>query len=180
MTSIQHQHDINLSPLLAGLEQPLQLVSNPEARARLQAYIDAARPQVERAAFDLLAGVIAAINTALPEQRASLEYVEGGLRLRVEETQDTESEPAFDESDLDRVTIRLPKELKELIDMAAERHGISANTWYVRALSRAAGRHMRELAQHGEHEGHRERRRRRGFYRGRGRSTTALDGANAD
>ena len=40
--------------------------------------------------------------------------------------------------------MRLPKELKDLIDSLASRHGMSANNWYVRELSRVIGRSVRD------------------------------------
>ena len=159
-------HPIDLSPLIDGLEQPLQLVSDPEARERLQAYVNAARPQVERAAFDILSGVVGTFNEAGTDQRARLEYANGALHLLVEETQESQAEPSFNDGDLERVTLRLPKALKELIDVAAQRHGMSANTWYVRALSRAVARQARDAGEQGA-EGRHDRRW-RGFYRGRG------------
>ena len=144
----------------------MQLLTDPASRERIEAYIAAARPQVERAAFDILSYVVNALNEASTYQRAALEYAEGGLRLRIDESQDEEPETSFGDDDLERVTLRLPRGLKELIDSAAERHGISANNWYVRALSRAAARHLREALHEGHGEGRRGRR--RGFYRGRG------------
>ena len=177
MTSEQTPVRIDLGPLLAGLEQPLQLISDPEARERMQAYINAARPQVERAAFDVLSQVVQAFNDANPENRARLEYADGGLQVRVEATQDGEPETSFNDSDLEKVTLRLPKDLKDLIDRAAGRHGISANNWYVRELSRTIGRQIR----HSLHESVREERgegRRRGFYRGRGGSLRGFVGGD--
>lgn len=182
---------IDLSSLLAALEQPLRLVGDDEARARMQAYVDAARPQVERAAFDLLSDAVDAINAASAGQRATLEYARGGLSLRVDEAQEVETEAAYADSDPERVTIRLPRELKALIDTAAARHGMSANNWYVRALARAVARQMRHeqfgrpfgagpepnsATGHEEHHG----RRRRGFYRGRGGGSRSTDRGNMD
>ena len=179
MTSNNPSTEIDLGPLLAGLEQPLQLIGDAETRERLQAYINAARPQVERAAFDVLSQVVNAFNDANPEQRARLEYANGALHVRVEAAQDGEPEPSFSDSDLEKVTLRLPKELKELIDMAAGRHGISANNWYVRELSRTIARHvresMRESAREERHEG-----RRRGFYRGRGGGLQGFVGGDSN
>jgi hypothetical protein len=175
MTSSNQPTRIDLGPLLAGLEQPLQLVSDPETRDRLQAYVNAARPQVERAAFDVLSQVLRAINDASPETGARLEYTEGGLQVRIEATAEGEPETSFNDSDLEKVTLRLPKELKELIDRAADRHRISANNWYVRELSRTIARSLR----HSLHEATREERgegRRRGFYRGRGQSLQGFVG----
>jgi hypothetical protein len=161
MTS-ERRTAIDLSPLLSGLEQPLQLVSDPELRRSLEAYVSAARPQVERAAFDVLSQLVAAFNDASRDQSARLEYSSGQLHLAIGAPPETaEPEAAFDDSDLDKVTLRLPKELKDLIDHAAGRHGMSANNWYVRELSRIIRHHVRDT---GHAEWNRER---RGFYRGR-------------
>jgi hypothetical protein len=95
----------------------------------------------------------------------------------MEQAQDAEPEPSFNDSDLEKVTLRLPKELKELIDMAAGRHGISANNWYVRELSRTIARHVRESLRENGHE-ERHEGRRRGFYRGRGGSLRGFVGGD--
>ena len=177
MTSEPSRTEIDLGPLLAGLEQPLQLVSDTQTREQLKAYVNAARPQVERAAFDVLSQVVNAFNDANPEQRARLEYANGSLHIRMEQAQDAEPEPSFNDSDLEKVTLRLPKELKDLIDMAAGRHGISANNWYVRELSRTIARHVRESLRENGHE-ERHEGRRRGFYRGRGGSLRGFVGGD--
>ena len=130
-----------MTPLLRGLEQPLQLIDNPQRREDLQAYVSAARPQVERAAFDLLSAAIAAVNDGNRETQAKLEYDITGLHLVVEPLNEGPTpEASFNDSDPERVTLRLPKELKDLIDSLASRHGMSANNWYVRELSRVIGR----------------------------------------
>ena len=167
MTSNNRRTPIDFEPLLAGLEQPLQLVTDPQAREQLRAYVGAARPHVERAAFDVLSQAVSGFNDANPEQRARLEYADGRLYISVDPAPDGEPEASFTEGDLEKVTLRLPRELKELIDMAAGRHGISANNWYVRELSRTIARHVRD-SMRGSSREERHEGRRRGFYRGRG------------
>jgi len=145
MTSPQRQTPIDFSPLLAGLEQPLQLIGDAERRRDLEAYVAAARPHVERAAFDVLSQAVSAFNDGGGDREARLEYRDGGLHLTLSPRRDTpEPETSFDDGDLDRVTLRLPRELKQLIDNAAGRHGMSANNWYVRELSRVIGRGIRD------------------------------------
>jgi predicted HicB family RNase H-like nuclease len=161
MTS-ERRTSIDFGPLLAGLEQPLQLINDPGRRRELEAYVSAARPQIERAAFDVLSQVVAAFNDASREQKTRLEYSDGRLHLSVSAAPEpAEPETAFDDSDLDKVTLRLPKELKRLIDNAAGFHGISANNWYVRELSRIIARGVRDA------ERDIARSERRGYYRGR-------------
>ena len=65
--------------------KPLQLIDNPQRRLEMQAYVSAARPQVERAAFDLISGVVAAFNDARRKVSAHAEQemqkLTGGLQL---------------------------------------------------------------------------------------------------
>jgi predicted HicB family RNase H-like nuclease len=155
---------LDLSTLLTGLEQPLQLIDNPQRRQELQAYVAAARPQVERAAFDLLSAAVAAFNDGNRETQAKLEYDMSGLHLSLEASHNGEApEASFSEGDPERVTLRLPKELKDLIDEVASRHGMSANNWYVRELSRVIGRSVNDI----RNEIHDELRSGRRGYRGR-------------
>lgn len=175
MTAEQRHSEIDFGPLLAGLEQPLALISDPQRREELQAYINAARPHVERAAFDVLSQAVAAFNDANPDQRARLEYSNGALYVAVEAAPEPEPETSFSDGDQEKVTLRLPKELKELIDLAAGRHGMSANNWYVRELSRTIARQVRESVREATREERRESRR-RGYYRGRGGSLRGFVG----
>src|SRR5688572_2152494 len=139
----QRRTRLDLDSLLTGLEQPLQLIDNPQRRQELQAYVSAARPQVERAAFDLISAAVAAFNDATQEAQAKLEYDMTGLHLVVEPRKEGPTpEASFSDSDPERVTLRLPKELKDLIDSLASRHGMSSNNWYVRELSRVIGRSL--------------------------------------
>ena len=85
---------------------------------------------------------------------ARLQYEGGALTLVIEASAtaarpgDTEpapeAEPGFAfQGDTEKVTIRLPRELKELIDNAADLGGVSANSWYLRELARTVAREMR-------------------------------------
>lgn len=47
-----------------------------------------------------------------------------------------EQQPAGDDQSA-RITLRLPEALKVAVEAAADRDGVSTNTWIVRALSRA-------------------------------------------
>jgi predicted HicB family RNase H-like nuclease len=162
-----HNIQIDLSSLRSALEQPLSLVTDPDARERVQAYIAAATPHVERATFDVISQAVNAFREASPETRVRLEYAEGRLTLDVDDQQETGVDTPFDDKEVEKVTLRLPRELKNLINASAGQHGISANNWYVRALSRMMVRNLRDSIRGSVHEGEWERRR-RGVYRGRG------------
>ena len=92
-------------------------------REQLQAYINTARPQVERAAFDVLSQAVNAFNDANPEQRARLEYANGALHVRVEAAQEGEPTPAFDDSDLEKVVVELVADREQEAIVAMERLG---------------------------------------------------------
>ena len=63
-------------------------------------------------------------------------------------------EPAADDGLTARITLRLPEGLKASIELAANREGVSVNSWLVRALSRGvagpvqrSGKRLRGFAQ---------------------------------
>jgi hypothetical protein len=117
----------------------LSLIDSPERRADIERFIDATRLHQERAIFDLLDQIATTINEAGTNTRVSLEYRSGRLNLAVETAAENEEPgPVFSgEEAVERVTIRLPAQLKTLIDEAANASGTSTNTWYVRTLTRA-------------------------------------------
>lgn len=166
MTSHNHgiRVAIDLGPVLTGLEQPLQLIGEGQRRDDWQVYVNAARPQVERAVFDVLSQAVTAFNDAGAGLLARLEYAAGNLHIVVEPVPDAAPpDVAFSDSRQEKVTLRLPRELKDRIDRAAGRHGISANNWYVRELSRTIQRQVNDSLDAAD----RDRGRRRGAYRGR-------------
>jgi hypothetical protein len=157
----RRQHDFDLTPLFEALERPLALVDSPERRAALEAYIGAARMHLEKAALDLVSGVLEAVNENELGLEARLQYAPGGLKLVIESAAEatasaSEGEPLFSiDGDVEKVTIRLPGELKGLIDKAANMRGGSTNSWYIRELSRAIRSSMRDLAREERRAGNR-------------------------
>jgi hypothetical protein len=71
--------------------------------------------------------------------RIRLAYRPGGLALEVEEKVGDGDEARWTslEGDVEKITIRIPAELKDLATQAAQRAGTSANSWFVKALARA-------------------------------------------
>ncbi len=148
MTQAEDQHELDLGAVFAALERPLALVDSPERRAEIRRFIEAARIHLERAIFDLLSKIVESINEA-SGANAHLRYEGGVLRLVVEsrEPPEPEAEPIFTaDVDMEKVTIRLPKDLKDLIDQAANLRGSSANAWYIQELGRSIARFIREEA----------------------------------
>jgi hypothetical protein len=54
---------------------------------------------------------------------------------------------SFAEGDLEKITIRVPHDLKSMIDRLASGEGVSANSWYIRELARTLRRFGRDQAQ---------------------------------
>lgn len=132
--------DLDPRPVLDALRQPLPLVEDPQRRAQLEAYIEAARPQVERAVFDLMSQLVATLGEQVGDHyRVRLAYRPEGLALEVEEKVQDGDEERWSalEGDVEKITIRVPAELKDLATQAASRAGTSANSWFVKALARA-------------------------------------------
>jgi hypothetical protein len=132
-----------------ALRGPLALVDDPERRAALDRYVEAARPGLERSVFDLIAAVVAAIDEQVsPDYRARLAYRPGALTLDVErrpgsDAPESPPEPersgfaewTFGEGEPEKVTIRVPGDIKDLAMKAAAAAGMSANSWFVRTLA---------------------------------------------
>jgi hypothetical protein len=124
-----------------ALREPLVLIESPERRQQIEQYIEAARVPLERAVFDLLSSFAEAVDDAVSAHyRVTLAYRPGVLTLEVRP-----QEPAgvggetwiLDEGEVEKLTLRLPSELKDLATEAAARMGLSLNAWFIRMLARA-------------------------------------------
>jgi hypothetical protein len=84
--------------------------------------------------------VVGSIDEQVGEHyRIRLAYRPGGLTVEVEEKTGNGDEARWAslEGDIEKITIRIPAELKDLATQAAQRGGTSANSWFVKALARA-------------------------------------------
>jgi predicted DNA-binding protein len=132
--------ELRTEAVFDALKQPLALIESDERRRAIEAYIEAARTPLERAVFDLMSQLVQGVDERVGDHyRVRLAYRPGGLALEVEErVQNGEQEQwSALEGDVEKITIRIPAELKELATQAAARAGTSANTWFVKALARA-------------------------------------------
>jgi len=176
MTLQRQQFSIDLKPVFDALEKPLELVEDEERRRQYQAFIANGRSHQERAILSLIGGLATSVSEATGA-RIRIELQGDEHWLTVEQESEDAATPVFDGEEVERVTIRLPKQLKKLIDEAAERTGNSTNTWYVRTLARSIARHMQfeHLRDAGIHGGG------HGFgWRGRGRGRRRSGGDDAD
>ena len=132
--------EIRTEPVFDALKQPLALIESDERRRAIETYIEAARLPLERAVFDLMSQVGQAVDEKVGAQyRVRLAYRPGGLAVEVDERTGNGEEAQYSamEGDVEKITIRIPAELKDLAQQAASKAGTSANTWFIKALARA-------------------------------------------
>jgi hypothetical protein len=133
--------EFQTEPVFQSLKSLLAVVENAERRRQLEDYIDAARVGLDRALFDVLSRFAEGVNDQVAAHyEVSLNYRPGVLDLDVRPREP--GEPAGDvwstaEGDVEKITLRIPGELKELATEAAAKSGLSVNAWFVRVLARA-------------------------------------------
>jgi hypothetical protein len=132
--------ELRTEPVFDALKQPLALIESDERRRQIEAYLETARVPLERSVFDLMSQLVQAVDEKTGDHyRIRLAYRSGGLGLEIEEKVhdgDAERWSAL-EGDVEKITIRIPAELKDLAQQAAARAGTSANSWFIKALGRA-------------------------------------------
>jgi predicted HicB family RNase H-like nuclease len=134
--------EIRTDPVFEALRGPLGLVDDEARRQALERYVEAARLPLERATFDLLAGVTGEIDERVsPAYRVRLLYRSGAFDVEVEEQAARESsapppdaEWAGADGEMEKITIRIPSGLKEAVAQAAAEAGVSVNSWFIRTL----------------------------------------------
>jgi hypothetical protein len=137
--------ELRIEPVFDALKQPLGLIESDERRRTIETYVEAARLPLERAVYDLMSQLATSIDERVNEHyRIRLAYRPEGLGLEIEEKIHNGGEGGEEaqwtsmEGDVEKITIRIPAELKDLATQAAARAGTSANTWFIKALARAA------------------------------------------
>ncbi len=146
---------IDIAPILEAFDGALDLIEDEPQRARLQRVLRAAAPAVEGAAVAMIRGAATEVNeVAGGAVRAEVVHTADGPELRVEalspmEHASTAPDLEFDASEIERLTLRLPSELKEIAAIAAEQAGVSLNAWLTRVVSQEAGRRGRTSGRHG-------------------------------
>jgi hypothetical protein len=127
--------------IFEALKGPLGLIDNPERRKQIENYIETARVSLERSVFDLLSKFADTVNGEVAAHyEIALGYRPGVLNLDVRRREP--SEPVSEawstaDGEVEKITIRIPAELKELATDSAIKAGLSANSWFVRVLARA-------------------------------------------
>ena len=143
--------------IFQALKSPLGVIDNAERRSQIEGYIEAARVPLERAVFDLLSRFAETVDGEVSAHyEVTLSYRPGVLDLQVRTREP--SEPAEEtwtlaEGEVEKITLRLPAELKELATEAAAKAGLSVNSWFMRVLARALRRVEEAEPEHFEHHG---------------------------
>jgi len=140
---------VDIAGLRAALQQPLGFVELSEKRDAIQGYLDSIDVFLERAVIDFLASLAQAVNEGESELSARVEYRQQGPCFVIEMNQEAPEveTTSFAEGDLEKITIRVPRDLKSMIDRLASGEGVSANSWYIRELARTLRRFGRDQAQ---------------------------------
>lgn len=142
---------IEVGPVIDAFDAALQLIQDEDERQRFQRVLEASSDSVRGAVHDIVSQVVGEVNeVADGAVRVALAYGADGLDLTVdvptpEETSDDDDvlHITFDDSEVERLTLRLPAELKELAARHADSSGVSLNTWLTRLVSHEAGRRER-------------------------------------
>jgi hypothetical protein len=131
---------MNLTIVLEGIQEDLQGFAElgDERAAQIARRLgDALGANLRLKLLDLLSQAAVELSSKLPSG-----HIE--VRLAGQEPElvyvDTAAEPAggAGEELTARISLRLPESLKASVEKAAAREGVSANTWLVRAIARAA------------------------------------------
>ncbi len=142
---------IEVRPVIEAFDSALQLIQDTDERDRFQHVLEASSDSVRSAVHDIISQAVNEVNEAADGAvRVSLGYGADGLDLTVdtptpEETADDQGalHITFDDSEVERLTLRLPAELKEMAAQHADSSGVSLNTWLTRLVSHEAGRRER-------------------------------------
>ncbi|MCK9485179.1 MAG: type II toxin-antitoxin system HicB family antitoxin [Dehalococcoidia bacterium] len=134
---------IDTDAIFEAFQRTLALVDDAE-RQRLERILHASQDSVQRAVVDLVRAIAEEVNAAASHLHAEVAYGPDGPEFTVDAAPAAEEgasiEFEFDTGEIERLTLRLPSELKELAALAAEQHGVSLNTWLTRLVSREAAR----------------------------------------
>ncbi len=133
--------EFSTDDIFEALKKPLSVIDNPERQQQIKDYIEAARVNLERSVFDLLSEFAEAINQEVSAHyEVSLNYKPGALDLTVrarEASEPDEEAWSMADGEVEKITIRVPAELKEMAAEAAKKASISANSWFVRQMARS-------------------------------------------
>ena len=131
-----------MTKIEAAVEQQILIAGgDPQVETAARMVLAALAPSIRQLAMDLAEQAAAEVGSQLSGYEIDVVMSEGEPTLRVRQV---EEEISLGDSMDARVTLRLPPNLKELIEMSAEERGESLNTFLVKTISsRAAGQRRR-------------------------------------
>lgn len=153
---------IEMDGVFAAFDDALALVSDEGERERFRLLLSASRDSVRRATAEVVRKALDEVNSAAAGLvDAQLIYGADGVELRVERSSpaavgsgaDHEFEFVFDTDEIDRLTLRIPAELKDIASKAADQAGISLNAWLTGLLTREAAHRARAGGREGRARG---------------------------
>lgn len=120
----------------ARLEAQLRLSADPAVEAAGVAVLEAMGPAIREAALAIAHQAAEEVGAQLPDRTVDVVLEDGDPSLRIGPGA---GRPVVDVDDLDaRITLRLPKALKELIEGVADIEGDSVNSFIVKSLNNEA------------------------------------------
>jgi HicB family len=131
---------MNLTIVLEGLQQDLQAVAElgDERAVQIAARLgDALGSNLRLKLLELFSQAAVELSSKLPNGHVEVRLAGQEPELVFVEDHSDGSAAGGEELSA-RITLRLPESLKAAVERAADREGISTNTWLVRAIARAA------------------------------------------
>jgi hypothetical protein len=129
-------------------------VGDEQTKASAERVLQALRGSAGLRLLDVLGEAAMELNAQLQSGHVEVRLSGQDPTLVYVGEEEAPPEPAADDGLTARITLRLPEGLKASIELAANREGVSVNSWLVRALSRGvagpvqrSGKRLRGFAQ---------------------------------
>jgi hypothetical protein len=139
---------MKLEPVLTQIDTNIEAQlrwADPTVAEMASGFVDALRPAIRAALLEAAQQVAAEISAQLGDRRVEVRLVDGDPELVVSQAPDSAHDTAeggtsaAEEMEA-RITLRLPSNLKGIIEEAASTSGDSINSWVVDALRSRARR----------------------------------------
>ena len=130
---------MEMARFIESLESDLAAVAavgDEQTRAAAERVLQAIRGSAGLRLLDALGEAALELNAQLPDGHVEVRLAGQDPALVYVGEEEAPPEPAADDGLTARITLRLPDSLKQSIEAAAAREGISVNSWLVRALSK--------------------------------------------
>ena len=132
---------MNLTIVIEGLREDLQGIAElgDDRSAQIARRLgDALGSNLRLKVLDLLGQAALELSSKLPSGHVEVRLAGQEPELVFVDDAPSDTSGTAGEDLSARITLRLPESLKGSVERAAEREGISANAWLIRAIARAA------------------------------------------